>query len=163
MWTLSLTLAAHCTENSKQIFPEIKERGLVPNFCIHVSVNNLYIPPISRFIYSHDRSDYFVVWEYINRSQIHECRNWVRGHAVSFPGIFVSNFSVQCICSADFFKELIKFAPTLTLHYVTSKSLPVGFRTLNAIDSLVHLQNTKCSEPSFIFIHLVTFRELSYR
>jgi len=26
----------HYTENSKQIFPEIKLRGLVPNFCIHV-------------------------------------------------------------------------------------------------------------------------------
>jgi hypothetical protein len=28
-------------------------------------------------------------WEYINRSQIHECRNWERGHAVLFLGIFV--------------------------------------------------------------------------
>ncbi len=36
----------------------------------------------------------------INRSQIHECRNWERGRAVSFLGIFVSNFqygvSLQC-------------------------------------------------------------------
>jgi hypothetical protein len=24
----------HCTENSKQIFPEMKLRGLVPNVCI---------------------------------------------------------------------------------------------------------------------------------
>jgi hypothetical protein len=31
----------HCTENSKQIFPEMKLRGLVPNFGIHV-----YIPTI---------------------------------------------------------------------------------------------------------------------
>jgi hypothetical protein len=33
------TLQRHCTENSKQIFPEIKLRGLVPNFHIHVSVS----------------------------------------------------------------------------------------------------------------------------
>jgi hypothetical protein len=41
----------HCTENSKQIFPEMKLRGLVPSFCIHVSVSD--------FIYSHDQSAYF--------------------------------------------------------------------------------------------------------
>ncbi len=34
------------TENSKQIFPEMKLVGLVPNFCIHVSVSDLYIPTI---------------------------------------------------------------------------------------------------------------------
>ncbi len=36
----------HCkdTENSKQIFPEINQHGLVPNFDIHVSVSDLYIP-----------------------------------------------------------------------------------------------------------------------
>ncbi len=36
----------HCTENSKQIFPEMKLRGLVPNVYIHVSVSDLYIPTI---------------------------------------------------------------------------------------------------------------------
>ncbi len=39
--------AIHCTENSKQIFTEMKRRDLVPNFCIHVSVSNLYIPCIA--------------------------------------------------------------------------------------------------------------------
>jgi hypothetical protein len=34
------------TENSKQIFPEKKLRGHSPNFHIHVSVNDLYIPTI---------------------------------------------------------------------------------------------------------------------
>jgi hypothetical protein len=34
------------TENSKQIFPEIKLRGLSPNSYIHVSVSDLYIPEI---------------------------------------------------------------------------------------------------------------------
>jgi len=64
--------------------------GLVPTFCIHISVSDLYIPKISpptllfAFV---DRS-----WDYIHRSQIHECRNWERGRAVSFLGIFVSNF-----------------------------------------------------------------------
>jgi hypothetical protein len=39
-------LVTHCTENSKKIFPEMKLDGLVPNFCIHVSVSDLYISPI---------------------------------------------------------------------------------------------------------------------
>jgi hypothetical protein len=34
----------HNTENSKQIFPEKESRGLSPNFHIHVSVSDLYIP-----------------------------------------------------------------------------------------------------------------------
>ncbi len=36
----------HKTENSKQIFPEMELRGLSPNFFIHVSVRDLYIPRI---------------------------------------------------------------------------------------------------------------------
>jgi hypothetical protein len=35
------------TENSKQIFPEMKLRGLSSNSYIHVSVSDLYIPTIS--------------------------------------------------------------------------------------------------------------------
>ncbi len=31
-------------------------------------------------------------WEYINHSQIHECRNWEGGRAVSFLGIHKSDF-----------------------------------------------------------------------
>jgi hypothetical protein len=34
------------TEISKQIFPEKEYRGLSPNFHIHVSVIDLYIPTI---------------------------------------------------------------------------------------------------------------------
>jgi hypothetical protein len=41
------TLQRHYTENSKQIFPEMKLCGLVPNSDIHVSSSNLYIPMIS--------------------------------------------------------------------------------------------------------------------
>jgi hypothetical protein len=33
-------------ENLKQIFPEQKYQGLSPNFHIHVSVSELYIPTI---------------------------------------------------------------------------------------------------------------------
>jgi hypothetical protein len=59
-------------ENLKLIFPEKEYRGLSPNFHIHVSVSELYIPTMCLpFLLEElyvDRS-----WEYINRSQTHEC------------------------------------------------------------------------------------------
>jgi hypothetical protein len=65
-----------------------RPRSQFPHACIR-----------ERFIYSLDRSTYSAAakqadrsWEYINRWQIHEWRNWERGRAVSFLGIFVSNF-----------------------------------------------------------------------
>ncbi len=36
----------HCKEDPIYVFPEMKLRGLVPIFHIHVSVSNLYIPRI---------------------------------------------------------------------------------------------------------------------
>ncbi len=37
----------HCPENSKQIFPEKKLRGLIPNSAfIYISVSDLHIPAI---------------------------------------------------------------------------------------------------------------------
>jgi hypothetical protein len=38
------TLQRENAENLKQIFPEKEYRGLSPNFRIHVSVSELYIP-----------------------------------------------------------------------------------------------------------------------
>jgi hypothetical protein len=63
------------------LLPKQNNIVLSPNFHIHVFVSD--IPMIGL----EDPS-----LEYINRSQIHECRNWERGRAVSFLGIDVSNF-----------------------------------------------------------------------
>ncbi len=107
---------SHCTENSKQIFPEMKLLGLVPNFCIHVSVSDLYIPTISPPIllyYVCGRS-----WGYVNRSQeIHECRNWEWGRAVSFLGIFVSNFRYSALTKCLLSRMLHVFYFLLILIY----------------------------------------------
>ncbi len=82
---LAPTLQRHNTENSKQIFPEKELRCLSPNFQITVC---------ERFIYSQDQSAYCAAgkykdrfWEYINRSQTHECGNRDWGRAISFLGI----------------------------------------------------------------------------
>jgi hypothetical protein len=73
----------NCKETAKkqnrkfEKFPKkgiVRFCGLSPNFQIHVSVSELYIPTWScrvcwrKYV---DRS-----WENINRSQTHECRNW---------------------------------------------------------------------------------------
>ncbi len=72
-----------------------------PHSCT-VSVSNLYTPTIFPTIFLQqnrpDRS-----WEYINRmnrSQKHECRNWERGRAISYLGIFLSYFRYSVPCSA---------------------------------------------------------------
>ncbi len=43
---MQATLQRHNTENLKQIFPEKEFHGHSPNFHIHVSVSDLYIPAI---------------------------------------------------------------------------------------------------------------------
>jgi hypothetical protein len=47
---------SHCKQDPIYVFPKMKLRGLVPNFHIHVSVSDLYIPKIAAKV---DRS-----WEY---------------------------------------------------------------------------------------------------
>jgi hypothetical protein len=83
----------HCIEYSKQMFLEVKLHGLVPHFCIHASVKDLYV-------YSNDWSANFALLRLrtdggnikIAHRYMNSCRNWEGGPAVSFLGIFVSNF-----------------------------------------------------------------------
>ena len=44
---LVASLQMHCTENLNQIFPEMKLRGLVPNFYIHVFMSDFHIHTIA--------------------------------------------------------------------------------------------------------------------
>ncbi len=98
---LVTAVSRHCTENLKHLFPEMKLRGLIPNFYIHVSVSNLYIFPQS------------VLGR--NRSQIHESGNWETEHnnyvlEITRPRSFISgntHKSVPGICS--------RFSPALHL------------------------------------------------
>ncbi len=77
----------------KQIFPEIKLRDFgFPSFYSHVSVSDLCIPTIGLPILLNCVCAPIVGIYTVNCLQIHECRNWERDHAVSFLGIFVSNF-----------------------------------------------------------------------
>jgi hypothetical protein len=84
------TLQRNNAKNSKQIFPEKEYQGLSPNFHIMCLWANYIFPRWScRFCWRKyvDRS-----WEYINRSQTHECRNWGWGRAIPRKGIYKRNY-----------------------------------------------------------------------
>ncbi len=96
-WWVS-ALQRQNTKIPKQIFPEKEYRDLSPNFHIHASgrvCENcktfmrlwvIYIFPRSVCLFCWrkyvDRS-----WDYINRSQTHECGNWGWGCAIPRKGI----------------------------------------------------------------------------
>jgi hypothetical protein len=44
VWKREEKTGLHCNESPIYVFPEKELRGLSPNFHIHVSVNDLYIP-----------------------------------------------------------------------------------------------------------------------
>jgi hypothetical protein len=109
------------------LFPKQNYNVLSPNFHIRVSVSDLYI--------FQDQSTYFSAakeadwsWEYINCWQVHECRNWERGHAVSFLGIHKSDFQHSAEAKLMFF--FFHVIPTQRAHiyylgiFVTQPVLP---------------------------------------
>ncbi len=65
---------SHCNGNSVYIFLFWELRGLSPNFHIHVSVSDLYFPGSVHIFTPAEKAD--PSWEYIIRSQTHECGNW---------------------------------------------------------------------------------------
>ncbi len=77
------TLQKHCTENSKQIFSEMKLRCFVSNFYIRVFLSELYISTIGSHILLQQN-------RWTDRG-INEWGNWERGCAVSFLGIHKSD------------------------------------------------------------------------
>jgi hypothetical protein len=98
---------AHCKEILfMYVLPEKKLRGLSPNFHIHVSVSDLYFPTIGPpTVFSCSRLGRPIAGIlYINRSPKHKCRNWERGRAVSFLGIFVSNFRCSVLLCRSVYK-----------------------------------------------------------
>jgi hypothetical protein len=74
-----------CKQDPIYVFPDMKLRGLVPNFHIHV--------PRFVLLFCCSKKGGPIVGIYKSLTDtVHECRNWERGRAVSFLGIFVLNF-----------------------------------------------------------------------
>jgi hypothetical protein len=89
------------------LFPKQNYNVLSPNFHIHVSVNDLYIFRMPILLQPNSQTH---LGEYINRSQIHECRNWERGRAVSFLGKR----------NSDFRYSVVGWAACLVMNWVTT-------------------------------------------
>jgi hypothetical protein len=67
---IDISWSLHCEEDPIYAFPEMKLLGLVPNFHIHVSVSDLYIPTIAhKFLNlgTGNKAAQFHFREYINR------------------------------------------------------------------------------------------------
>jgi hypothetical protein len=92
-YTLRLTIA-HCNENLSYVFPEKDLRGLRPNFRIHVSVRDLYIPRI--FSCSRIGRPIAGIYKALTDSQMWKLGLRPRN---SFSGNICFKFSVLCLCS----------------------------------------------------------------
>jgi hypothetical protein len=98
--------ARQYTENSKQTFPEMKLRSLSPNSYIHV-LWAIYLFPRLVCLFC-CRKIGGPRWEYINRSQTHECENWDWGRKVFFFWEHINRifFAVQprkCFLHSEFY------------------------------------------------------------
>jgi hypothetical protein len=92
--------AASLLQNPIYVSSKKELGGLSPNFHIHVSVKDLYIPRISPQKFSCGRIGRPIVGIYINRSQNHECGNRDSGRTIPFWENLFPNFgivSLQCI------------------------------------------------------------------
>ncbi len=89
----------HCKEDPIYLFPEMKIRGLIPNFHIHVSVNDLFIPRIGPPIFLQQNRQIPIRGICKSITDI-----WILELGTR-PSSFISEnicfkFSVQCLCSA---------------------------------------------------------------
>ncbi len=87
----------HCTakpqyQKFETNIPRKELCGLSPNFHTHASVSDLY--PHERFAYSATGKYVDRSWEYINRSQTHECGNGTE--AAQFPEKGIHKWDFRC-------------------------------------------------------------------
>ncbi len=123
----------HCNGNSVYIFLFWELRGLSPNFHIHVSVSNLYIPWIGPHISSSRKSRPI---EGIYNS-LTDTWMWKLGlrPRYSFSGNICFKFSAFCLCSA--FVSSLSF---YCLSYVINNIFLSFFLSFKALCDLVSLK-----------------------
>ncbi len=78
MFTLTNMWGMHCNENPLYVFLFWKLRGLCPNFHIHVSVSDSYIPRIGPHIFVQQNRQTMIAWEYMYKS-LTDTERWKLG------------------------------------------------------------------------------------
>ena len=143
------------------LFPKRNYNVLSPNSYTHISVRDLYIFPRIGSVYFAAAQYVDRSCEYINRSQTHECRNWERGRAVSFLGIFVSTigYSVFAVWNWKWLSKssCIELFQPYSKNYFWFTSLNIRINiylhilllniiiTLMQIDELMFIGNNFCA------------------
>ena len=96
----------HCKEIKIYVFLEKELHGLRPDFHIHVSVSDQYIPMICPpiFLQQNRQTDQRNICR--NRSQNHECRKWVCSRAVPFLGNLFRIFGIESLQCGEHIKNL---------------------------------------------------------
>ncbi len=171
------TLQRHYTENSKQIFPEMKLRSLVHNSYNHVSVNHLYIPTIGlpillssyKFVRQTVGSPFpekFYIWKLIKSIKT------VLVICYFFGKFYVSRCHVCSFCPLSPYLNLV-FGSTLSLFFSvtvsvlftpsftvsgTSLSLPSLYRSLSVLHHLSLVINCLWHFLSLPFLYLIPLR-----
>jgi hypothetical protein len=125
--TLYIYVLVHCNKNPFYVFLFWELRGLSPNF--YMSVSDLYIPTINLHVLLQENMYVDRSWEYINRSQTHECGNWVCGCEIPFLGIIVSNFR-YCVFAVYGSTSLLYLSFTIHINMLFSDKKRVVFSIL---------------------------------
>jgi hypothetical protein len=89
--TLSKEISTHCNENPIYVFPEKELRGLNPDFTF-MCLWMIYVSTGSVHIFSCSRIGRPMVGIYKSLTDTGMWKLGLRGHAIPFLGIFVSNF-----------------------------------------------------------------------
>jgi len=94
-WAWPLDQCPHCKNTILKIWYKYSQKR---NCATSVPIST--VMSVELFIYSHDRSGKYVdqSWEYINRTQTHECGNWDWGLAIPFLGIHKRDFHCSAPC-----------------------------------------------------------------
>ncbi len=137
-----MSISHLCIPRNETVQPPYFQNRIImsPNSYTHMSVRDLYISRISPSIllqpnmWTNHRS-----WEYINRSQTHECGNWDWGRTIPRKGIHKWDFrcSVGRVMTYSLFLWALAFLYNIRLNLVKALVYCIGIKIRASWDGLM--------------------------